>query len=207
MSSRVRVNMVVALLAEATPLIARYDLKSTRSRGFYASSSNDLALVICGVGRVNASRAVERIHRTCVDDAPAAWLNVGVAGHGTALPGTALLAHEVLERASGRRLFPRGAVPPGLATTCLCTVDEPEATYQPDWAYDMEGSGFLEAAIGISDTGPVQCLKIVSDGPTRSWKELSASVIEELVGSCAEAVDLVLNTMATSPDVASPEGA
>ncbi len=202
MSSRARVNMVVALKAEARPLIARYDMKPAGQSGFYSSSGLDLGLVICGVGRINASRAVERIHRVC-DDAPAAWLNVGVAGHGTAQPGTALLAHEVLERASGRRLFPRGAVPPVPATTCLCTVDEPEATYQPDWAYDMEGSGFLGAAIGISGDRPVQCLKIVSDGPTRSWKELSASVIEELVGSCAEVVDLVLNSMAISPDVAS----
>ena len=120
----------------------------------------------------------------------------GNARDGTALKltaGTALLAHEVLERASGRRLYPRGGgVPSTLATTPLCTVDEPEASYQPDWAYDMEGSGFLDAAIRISASRPVQCLKIVSDGPTNTWEALSAAVIEELVASCVEVVDSVL---------------
>jgi hypothetical protein len=198
-SSSTRVNMVVALKAEARPLIARYDLKPAGQSGFYSSGDLGLRLVISGVGRANASRAVERIHQDCVDDAPAAWLNIGIAGHGTALPGTALLADEVLERASGRRLYPRGeaGVPSALATTPLCTVDEPEAAYQAGWAYDMEGSGFLDSAIRISPFRPVQCLKIVADGPTHSWKALTAAVIEELVASCLEAVDSVLDAAKT----------
>ena len=109
MSLHARVNMVVALKAEARPLIARCRLKPAGQPGFYVNDCGDLGLVICGVGRVNAGLVVKRIHGTFTDEAAAAWLNIGIAGHGTELPGTALLVCVVLERTSGRRLYPRGS--------------------------------------------------------------------------------------------------
>ena len=200
MSSHARVNVVVALKAEARPLLRRYNLKPAGQSGLYANESGDLGLMVGGVGRTHASRAVGLIHHTGIDSAPTAWLNVGIAGHGSAPPGTALLAREVLERASGRCLYPRGdgLAFPGVATTAVCTVDEPETDYQPDWAYDMEASGFMDAALRVSGPRPVQCLKIVSDGPTSSCRNLSAHMVEELVDSCTEAVDEVLVTQGLS---------
>jgi adenosylhomocysteine nucleosidase len=199
MPSSAHVNMIVALKAEARPLIAKYRLLPlANQRGLFATSAGDIALVICGVGRANAARAVERMYRFRAD-IDAAWLNVGIAGHGSEPPGSALLVREILERASGCVTYPAGPLPPAPGTTVLCTVDEPEASYEPGWAYDMEGSGFMKMALRLGGSSPVHSLKIISDGPTQTWSQLSGAVVEELIDSCTGVVDSVLAAL-TTPD-------
>ena len=190
-----RLSVIVALKAEARPLVTRLRLRSRGQPGVYCDGRGDITLSVCGVGRRNAARAVERLHETG-DRHPSAWLNVGVAGHGDETPGTALIVRKVLERSTGLRVYPAGPLPPApSATTALCTVDEPETAYDVGWAYDMEGSGFMRAALRIGAAGPVHCLKVVSDGPDHSWVGLSAAVATELIESQLESIESVIDSM------------
>ena len=187
-------------------MIAKYHLQPVPEHpGIHSTTSGDRSLMIGGVGRINAARAVERMGRAQSGATPAVWLNIGIAGHGSEPPGTPLLVSEILERASGRRCYPSGILPPTPGRTALCTVDEPQCSYEPGWAYDMEGSGFMEAVLGIGGS-PAQCLKIVSDGPTRSWKDLSASMVEELIGSSIEVVDSLLRALTAAASSYPVEG-
>ena len=192
--------MIIALKAEARPLVARYRLEpASGQRGVYFSDGGKIALAISGVGRRNAASAVERLYGMRTAGTPSAWLNVGIAGHASEARGTALIAHEVLERSTGLRVYPCGPMPASLSATALCTVDEPEAVYETGWAYDMEGSGFMRAALAICAAGPVHCVKIVSDGPQRPWESLSATAVEELIGAHTESIESVLEDLGAMP--------
>ena len=199
--------MIVALKAEARPLVARFRLGPCGQPGVYGDGLGDITLSVCGVGRRNAARAVERLQGTG-NRRPSAWLNVGVAGHGDERPGTALIVREVIERSTGLRVYPAGPLPPApSATTALCTVDEPETAYDVGWAYDMEGSGFMRAALGIAPRGPVHCLKVVSDGPDHSLAALSAAVATELIESQVESIESVMESMRAQSSTVSEESA
>ena len=89
-----------------------------------------------------AAAAATAYLRALIGDTPAAWLNIGIAGHGSQAVGTALLAHKVVDAASGKPFYPTFAPPP-CRTTLLRTVDRVQSP-AGDAAYDMEASGFCE---------------------------------------------------------------
>ncbi|MCA8961724.1 MAG: hypothetical protein KDC38_14470, partial [Planctomycetes bacterium] len=76
------VNLVVALRAEAEPLIERFGLMPRRSGAFptFDSAPGDarsLRLVISGVGAIRAAAAVGYAHGLQEEAGIGAWLNVG----------------------------------------------------------------------------------------------------------------------------------
>ena len=97
-------NLVVALQAEARPIIEALDLVQDRPAGMFPVYCNGgLSLVVSGIGRAYCAAAVMHLFHRTAQHVDQAWLNVGIAGHQQVPIGSALLASRVTGPASGRR--------------------------------------------------------------------------------------------------------
>ena len=171
--------LIVALAAEARPLLASYRLQGMSGHPYRICAGEQTHLIVSGVGKMAAAAATAYL-RALIGDTPAAWLNIGIAGHGSQAVGTALLAHKVVDAASGKPFYPTFTAPPPCPTTLLHTVDHAQPAIGVA-AYDMEASGFCEAAQRFATSERVHCLKIVSDNPQSPYQTLNAEKIEALI--------------------------
>ncbi|HEX7027980.1 MAG TPA: hypothetical protein VF268_12120 [Gammaproteobacteria bacterium] len=190
-------NLVVALKAEAAPLIAHYGLRARAPKGLFAlyesSHENDgVALVVSGVGKTAAAGAVTYLHAVTGEPQHAAWLNIGIAGHRDHALGTLWLAHKITDAAANRNWYPPQILASTLMSRELLCVDTPEAGYTGDALYDMEAAGFYAAACRCSTAELVQCLKIISDNaqsPANTpGNPLKARDVEALVAAQLPAI-------------------
>ncbi len=186
-------HFVIALEAEARPLIEHYGLKRDPSaRAFKVFRGDDVSVVISGIGKVAAAAATVFLHtfRQAPSDrrSAAVWLNVGIAGHSSRAVGEAMLAHKIRDAASGRAWYPPQVVAAPCPSDPLTTVDQPERTYGQPGAYDMEASGFYPTACRFASSELVHCLKIVSDGPDASLERLTMEQVPGLVAGGLEVI-------------------
>ncbi len=185
-------RFVVALEAEAKPLVERYRLALDGDvRGFKIFRRDAVALVVSGVGKTAAAAATSFLHLAADGDRDAVWLNVGIAGHGTRPVGEAILAHKVVDGGSGRAWYPPLAFKPPCATDQVTTVDRPERQLDRPGAFDMEASGFVAAAGRFASAELVHCLKIVSDGPSTDIASLTPRAVRRLVQDRLRVVEAV----------------
>ena len=189
------VRIVVALPCEARPLISHWALQAVCSGGdFRVYGAPGLRLVVSGVGKAASSAAVSSLHAG-LPPGPAAWLNVGVAGHSCAPVGTPFLARTITDGDTGVSHRPSFCFPLPCGTAPVLTVDEPLDLYPDAALCEMEASGFFAAAQDLTSSDLVHCMKIVSDGPGRTWRELTADRIAALLEQNAEVVDTVVRAL------------
>ncbi len=192
-------HFVVALQPEARPLIEQYGLRrELPAEAFKIFRRDDVALIISGLGKAAAAAATAYLHLKTGGRRNAAWLNVGIAGHGQRRVGEMILADEILDRASGERWQPPLVLGAGcplvlgagcplvLGTDCatdrVVTVDRVEREFRAGGAHEMEASGYYATARRFAAAELVHCCKIVSDGPTAAPESLSVRRIEALIG-------------------------
>ena len=188
------VNLLIALPAEARPLIRRFALKLLQpSETFPIFAGETIRLIRSSPGKNAARTAVEQL-RTHFSE-PDSWLNLGIAGHSHHPPGTPLLANKVTDRETGQSWEPAFPFPLPCDTTELITVDSPEKTYADPCAYDMEASGFFAAARSTARADQVHCLKIVSDNPQSGHRQISGKAVEKLVEQNLELLDGLVRTL------------
>ena len=191
-------RFVVALEAEARPLIEQYRLApGGGERGFKTFRRDDVALIVAGIGKVAAAAAVSRLHGVTGAERDAVWINVGIAGHGTRPVAEAVLAHKVVDRASGRAWYPPLVFKPPCATDQVTTVDRPERAFDLPGAFEMEASGFVPSAGRFASAELVHCVKIVSDGHSSSLEGLTPEVVRRLVASQLSTVEAVAEACAS----------
>jgi nucleoside phosphorylase len=176
------INLVVALPAEARPLIECYRLTGKTILGdFRIYRHADISLIISGPGKVASAAATALLGSGSTPGKRAAWLNIGIAGHASDPVGEYLLAHRITDLATGHSWYPPQLFDPAVKTTHLITVDAAENSYQRAAAYDMEASGFYPVASRFSSTELVQCVKIVSDNREHSTATVTAAACNRLV--------------------------
>ncbi len=187
------VNLVAALPAEAKPMVSRFKLKRVLpDRGFPVYSNQRISLVVCGVGKVNAAAACTFLYTLNGCPQNTIWVNLGIAGHGLRAVGDTLLAHHILDAASGRQWYPVQAFKPPCPSDSLETRDRPDFEYDHGHAIDMEASGFYPTALRFTTAELVQCLKVVSDNPDRPGQGINAKSVQELIGDQLDLLDLLL---------------
>ena len=158
------VNLVIALNAEARPVIEHFRLKRLPTRDRFRIYTNDrLRLVVSGVGRVAVAAATAYLRAMFSGRKSEGWLNAGIAGHPSLELGTARLVHKIVEPASGKRWYPVFSAQAVCDSETLHTVDAPVEDYPEDVLYDMEASAFFATAVSFSTAELVHCLKVVSD--------------------------------------------
>ncbi len=190
-----RVNFVVALGAEAQPLIDHFSMSPVSSgRGFrsFANSDRGLALVLSGVGRAAAAAAVSHL---AGDDTDPAWLNVGIAGHRSLPIGAPRMAHKVHCASSARSWYPPLVFEAPCPTATVRTVDCATSDFPTDDLYDMEAAGFYEIAARFASHELVHSFKVVSDNRTHPAETLTADSIGSLIGDSLETIDALIEPL------------
>ena len=206
-------NLVVALQAEARPIIETLDLVQDRPAGIFPVYCNgDLSLVVSGIGRIHCAAAVTHLFHRTAQRVDQAWLNIGIAGHQQVPIGSVLLASRITEHASGRSWYPPYVLDVKLLRSPLVTVDKPERCYPDCCAYDMEAAGFYQIACRCSTAELVQSLKIISDNPG-SDLDLAVDEISLLIADQMSAIESavrqlsdlshVVDTVRAPPDLSS----
>lgn len=179
--------MAVALEAEARPFINHFRLRRNLSVHPFALYQNDhVSLIVSGIGKVNMAAAVGYL---ALHSAPFAWLNIGLAGHPTLELGTLRLAHKILDGATGRAFYPQLVINAPVPTETLITVSRPESQYRESALYDMEASGFFEAARHFTTIEWLHVVKVVSDNRQKPFPreqvthlaEKAIPIVEDLI--------------------------
>jgi len=178
----------VALEAEARPLIARFRLKrdlSVTAFRLYRNREAGISLVVTGIGKLRMAAAVGFL---AVHASPACWIDVGTAGHPELPLGTVRLAHRIIDHDSGRSFYPQLVIDAPVTTEALITVSRPLSGFPDPALYDMEASGFFEAARHFATVEWIHALKVVSDNRRESF-------VKKQVGGLVEAAVPTLETI------------
>jgi nucleoside phosphorylase len=183
------IRLVVALPGEARPLISHFGLKQAAdAEGFRVFLSDEMALVVSGMGRVATAAATAYLHGFLGGGRHGVWLNVGIAGHRTRSVGDAVLAHKIVEAASARCWYPPLVIDTPCPTAEVLTVDSPEQAYPRDVIYEMEASGFYPIACRFSTSELVHVLKIVSDNLGNPTSRLTPNRVQALIERQLDAI-------------------
>lgn len=172
-------NFVVALQAEANPIIKSYKLKHHNNRYFSLYISDNVTLIVSGIGRNHASAATAWLAAIKPADV---WINVGIAGHSASPLGTLFSAHKICEFTTGKCWYPVH-INSTIESENLTTFDQVQTNYQADTLHDMEASGFYQSALRFSTAELTHSVKIVSDNSIHSVNQIDKAVVEDLVGS------------------------
>ena len=189
------INIIVALPAEARPLIRHYKLQDRQNSAAFPLYRNaDMALIVSGPGKVSAA-ATAMLAGACGTHDHAAWLNIGIAGHACHDTGTGLIAHRITDSATGNSWYPPQTLDLSAPTGNLISVDRPEDDYPEDALYDMEASGFYPVACRFSTSELVQCYKIVSDNRECSTRTVTAKLCAQLVAQNLDNIDQLVKAL------------
>lgn len=191
------INLVTALSSEAKPLIDAFRLdRVLDARGFVLYAKDDVSLVVTGIGRMRAAAATGWLAARQGESRSSAWLNVGIAGHGSRPAGSMMLAGKLRDAATGRHVFPPALVGRGLDRDLVITVDRAETGYSEDAAYEMEAFAIWDTATRFVTGELVSFMKIVSDGPEAGEIEtIDRAGVISLVGAHVDAVSGVMDEL------------
>lgn len=186
-------RLVVALPAEARPLVRHFGLEAIETRAPYAVFRGERAwLVTTGVGKLRAAAGTAYLHARSGSEPGAVWVNAGIAGHADAPFGSVFLAHKVTDQASGRAWYPPLAVTPPVPTATVRTVDAPDEEYGSSDLVDMEAAAFIATASGFSTGELVHVLKTVSDNRESGTGGITSARVEEWIEALVPALDLLI---------------
>lgn len=151
---------VVALPAEARPLLDHFSLKEIDHRGFRLYGNASTRLVLTGIGRMNAAAATAHALSTLPENTLV--LNIGIAGSDNPI-GNLYYAYSVTD---GRKAFyPSTPFAKRIQGINVHTVDQPSEDYLDDTAFDMEASAVIATARKYVTAEFTHSLKVISDNP------------------------------------------
>lgn len=202
-------NIVVALGAEAQPLIHHFKLKQVSHRPFKIYQGEIITeqpctyqvnLIVSGSGVIKASSAVswlaaeqQIIFNTAESQkASTFWINIGTAGHKSLSVGSACWVSSYQGLEQQKRQIPllakwRVENPEQKNKTMLgivrglLTVSRPTQDYPNSELVDMEGLGFFESARHFARVEYIQALKIISDNERCSIEDLDKSAVQTII--------------------------
>ncbi len=197
------INIVTAYHTEAVPIIDYFRLKKQSMHTVFDTFVNDtesIRLTICGLGKLNASAAVMYAANTPPFSDSYCWLNIGIAGHHSMHTGTITIANKIIDYGNGQTWYPQIIFKSELTQTPLMTVDVPSEDYSPDFAVDMEASGYYSSAIKISTCEMIHCLKVISDNKHNSFKSLNKQKIISLIQTNIPEIETILHNLTKLAD-------
>jgi len=194
------INLVVALPAEAKPVISRFGLTRVQpDLGFPFSfplyRRERIALVVTGPGKSAAAAGTDFLATSGNCPQAAIWVNFGVAGHAEQQIGEVLLARSITDAGSGHirhPILPRDRPCPA---DDLLTLDRADPDYRHKGLADMEASGFFPTACRHADAELVQVLKVVSDNRETTARGLSAKQARLLISGALATLEGLLASL------------
>lgn len=190
------IRLVVALPAEARPLIEHFGLQRRPGRDAFPVYDNDsMSLIVSGVGKPKAAAATAYLHAASGAPRDNAWLNIGIAGDGARALGEGMLAHSIKDAATQRCWYPPLVFEPPCETTAVLTLERPASTYPNACSVDMEASAVCATACQFSTAELVHCFKIISDNEANTAQSVSAAHAERLVAQKLDVIELIVREL------------
>jgi len=158
-------NFVIALQAEAKPLIDALKMKKVSGSPPFPTFQNDRdQLVVSGIGKIASAGATGfLLGRNFTDDLASPFLNLGIAGHQSLDLESLFIADRILAEKDRQTFYPPQLIDPKIIRSSLLTCNQPSQKYEPDMGYDMEAHSFYITASKWITRELVQVVKIVSD--------------------------------------------
>ena len=185
-----KINIVVAMKREATPLINYWDLKEN-SKKFYSNKKKKINLIISGIGKKKSERATiclaEKTNKNSF------FLNIGIAGHKDFKLGEIFLVSKVTDNKTKYNWYPSLLWKTKIKKAPLVTVRFPKIRYLTRCLYDMEASGFFRGARKFVGPEMAQSIKIISDNKKSSILNISSNKIENWIKSKITTIDKLIN--------------
>ena len=189
------INLITALQCEARPLIEYYKLRGNgRHNAFRCYRNDDIQLIVSGIGKLAAATATTYLATSEVQTS-SAWLNLGIAGHADKAIGEPLLAHKLIDAASGQQWFPGIVMPIPCASETLTTIDRPEQIYREGTMVDMEASGFYAAASRFQSCELIHSFKIISDNRDHTTENITEKSSTALIDGNFDTIDTIINEL------------
>ncbi len=184
-------NFVVALPAEAKPLIAHFGLKRTQPDGEFPIYQNgSISLVRSGVGKEAAANATRFLLCNCNQRKGIIWINLGIAGHATREIGELILAEYTIDELSQQQWKISYPLDSPCKLETLTTLSQPEFNYTRSGMFDMEAAGFLSALKGNG-----YCLKIISDNSRQPGHGIKAKWVSRLISKQLNKIDQLMSQL------------
>lgn len=190
------INLVVALVTESRPIIHHFDLvESRQSSGFRIYSSDQVRLVVSGMGRTAAAAGTAYLAAFSGAAKGEPWLNVGIAGHRDLDVGAGVHALRITDQATGRSWYPPQIMAMPGDGKALISVDTTENNYLSDLVYEMEAAPFYSTAIRFSVGELVQCYKVISDNRIVATQTITRAGISELIASHLPQIEGIVESL------------
>ena len=175
---------VVALRAEAVPIIDAFNLKILSNDllfPIYSNHDNGHTLVISGIGAIKSASAATFMKAWLSIENYAAWVNIGIAGYFEDSIGVLYQAIKVTAQDTSNTFSPGLRFSKIVKSSSLVTVKKTEKDYAERTLYDMEASGFCEICPSFSCNELTYVLKVVSDSPNHSCYNLTKGTVSNLI--------------------------
>lgn len=176
--------MFTALPCEAKPLVAHFKLKKDQNSHPFALYHNDnMALAVSGCGKNAMAAAVAYSLAKFKHPVHPVLVNVGIAGHKTAVLGELFAAHKITDVEIDKHFYPQLVAKLPCPTLAINTVSTPETNYTGDCLYDMEASAFYEIAARFTSGELIQTFKIVSDNQESPIYQIDAPSVSAWINA------------------------
>ncbi|MCK5871617.1 MAG: hypothetical protein KAG26_02225 [Methylococcales bacterium] len=186
----IRCFIFTALACEAKPFIKQFSLKKELdSHSFSIYRHNEMVLTISGVGKIAMAAAVGYTLAKFQAIHPPVLINIGIAGHSSAVLGALWQAHKIIDLESERCFYPQAIIKLPCPSTVLYTASKPNVDYAKTGLYDMEASGFYEVATYFSSAELIHVFKVVSDNHHETIKAITAQKVSAWLEDCMDPIE------------------
>ena len=180
------IYIFVALYCEAKPIITRYGLKPDGgyTLGSFSDAENRMKVILTGVGKTGSAAAVAYSCAKFGIGSDDFIINIGTAGGGRSRSGAYIL-NKITDADSGRPYYPDMIYRTCLTESCCTTVStvatEEMIDADDNMLWEMEASGFADAARLFMPPDKVQFIKVVSDRGNDNKKDLTDELLENTI--------------------------
>ena len=179
------IRWVIALKEEAETILDEYSMDFMPDFTLFQVFSNfdrTRWLVLSGIGRHNSAAAATYLYVISNASRSTSWINIGIAGSGKGNYGDLCLVNKISNNGLSNT-YPATMPSVTFDKMRLFTSDIPVENYSSHELIDMEGSAFYDVTNKISGREFICLIKVISDGPANSIKDLNKFKIIELFKS------------------------
>lgn len=203
------INILCALKAEAEEIIKEYELKKIKDKPYEIYVSDEIRLIISGIGKINAAGATSFIlSDTNIDFNEAdIFINLGICGslNKTYKVGDLFLCNKVLDYETRDSFFTDILIDYGLFEASIQTIGCVNEQYDfLEDLVDMEASAVFKIASKFLYTHQIYVLKLVSDlaykkNNEKLSKEFVKQLIKNKLGSIIDFINLTVSFLKNNP--------
>lgn len=203
------IYIVCAFYHEAEPFIEYYKLSKIIGKTYFDKyEGNNVKLAISGIGKINSAVALARLIPENGLSGSDIVVNIGICGSQTEKVESCFLVDKINDSDTNKSFYPDILFKHNFIEGTLITSSKPEYVinlqekivdnHSEKLLYDMEGSGFYEAASKFVSPHQIYLIKIVSDNLVKQkiTGEWVRNIINANMNNIVSFIEKVQNSLA-----------